>query len=69
MGYYEKIDENTARKVVQSTNPNCIEEFARFGRGKCFLPISFSEYENSIKKFKVREDDIWLVSFMKTGKS
>ncbi|XP_050304366.1 uncharacterized protein LOC126741932 [Anthonomus grandis grandis] len=35
--------------------------------GKCLLPPYFSEIQQKIFDFSVREDDVWLISFPRTG--
>lgn len=33
----------------------------------CFLPLTFANHAERFKNFKVREDDIWIISYPKTG--
>lgn len=42
--------------------------FIEVNPGKCILPTKYSDIGERILNFKVKEDDIWLVSFPRTGK-
>lgn len=33
----------------------------------CFLPLTFVKHADRFKNFKVREDDVWIISYPKTG--
>lgn len=39
-----------------------------FNPGKCMLPDFFENYLENIWNMPVRKDDIWLVSYPRTGK-
>jgi hypothetical protein len=44
--------------------------FKKFGNWNiCFLPKHYSSHSDYIKKFNVRNDDLWVVSFIKAGKN
>jgi hypothetical protein len=33
----------------------------------CFLPKHYNDYSKYIEEFQVREDDVWVVSYIKAG--
>lgn len=42
--------------------------FKKFGNWNiCFLPKHYSSHSNYIRDFQVREEDVWVVSFIKAG--
>jgi estrone sulfotransferase len=42
--------------------------FKKFGNWNiCFLPKHYSSHSDYIQNFQVRNDDIWVVSFIKAG--
>lgn len=65
--FCQDLDIALQKKIRETTNPNCKEVFGRFGPDKCFLPLEFESWMDIINQFAVKENDIWLVSFMKTG--
>jgi len=44
--------------------------FKTSGKGDiCFLPRHYSDYSRIIDKFQVREDDVWVISYIKAGET
>jgi len=62
--------ENTelAEAVLKRQNRTIYPElFVQFQPSKCFLPKEYARHYDYIKNFPVRDDDVWVVSFIKSG--
>lgn len=55
--YSEKLDEMFKKK----------DSFLEFNPGKCLLPELFSDVAQKVLDADVREDDLWFISFPRTG--
>ncbi|CAL8072372.1 unnamed protein product [Orchesella dallaii] len=65
---YKEISDPLAERMLARQNKAIYPElFVQFGLGKCFLPKYYSEHSDCIENFQVRDDDLWLVSFVKAG--
>lgn len=58
-GVYGDITDN----VIGSKNT-----LYEFNPGKCLLPEFFEDYLEKIWNLPIRDDDVWLVSYPRTGK-
>ncbi len=43
------------------------EVFIRTDPGECILPKAYEEYKHDMFNFKVREDDVYVLTFPKNG--
>lgn len=58
-GFYgEKLD-----KIYGVKN-----SFYEYNPGKCVMTPQFTEIAQQISDFKVRKDDVWMISFPRAGK-
>lgn len=53
---YEKVLYNDPNPILKNYQPE-----------PCFLTERFKKFDQEIKSFSVRNDDIWIISFPKTG--
>lgn len=44
------------------------EKFVEIGEEKYVLPVYFNESWERVNKFEVRDDDVYIIGHMKTGK-
>jgi estrone sulfotransferase len=63
-----EIESAVAQKLISRQNNSIYPEvFKKFGPGKCFLPPFFADYYEEIKNLEIRDDDLWICSFIKAG--
>ena len=67
---FEEIREHELAKVMlQRQNQEIYPElFVKFKPKECFLPKDYAAHYDYIKDLSVRDDDVWVVSFIKSGK-
>ena len=58
-------EENALLKKHLQTPP--FDDNIRYPHGSVVMPRSFLDLEERIRNFEVREDDIWIVTFPKSG--
>ncbi|CAH0554474.1 unnamed protein product [Brassicogethes aeneus] len=61
----KKMESENAKKIDKAFGRD--NSFLEFNPGKCLLPPSHTLFAERILSFDVREDDIWLISFPRTG--
>ncbi|ODM95898.1 Sulfotransferase family cytosolic 1B member 1, partial [Orchesella cincta] len=65
---YKEINGPLAERMLARQNKAIYPDlFVQHGPGKCFLPKYYSDHSDFIDNFEVRDDDLWLVSFVKAG--
>lgn len=63
---YDKVDENVLKKLDELFGvENCLIEV---NPGNVLLPPKFEEIGERILNLEVRPDDVWLVSYPRSGK-
>lgn len=66
MAAYTDVDKVTSDLLVSRQNPLIYPEaFAHFGPDRVFLPKFFAQSAELIENLQVREDDLWICSFIK----
>lgn len=62
---YENLEDKFAKRLDDLFGvKDCLIEV---NPGKCILPPKYKDLGQRIKNMKVRPDDIWLVSYPRTG--
>ncbi len=65
---YTQLTGDLADKMLARQNPLIYPELpAQFGPERVMLPKFFEQHWPAIDAFPVRDDDVWLVSFIKAG--
>lgn len=65
-----KIKSSTAVLVSTKSTANEYLPFpSNFEFNSCFLPTKFEKYAENIRFFKVRKDDVWILSFPYSGEN
>lgn len=65
---YTAVDKTTAERLMAKQNKAIYPRpFVRFGSDGVFLPDFFRDSAVPIRKMDVREDDLWICSFIKAG--
>ncbi|XP_066994999.2 luciferin sulfotransferase-like [Anabrus simplex] len=54
-------------EIVQHMSGIINRGACRFGPKGCLLPTPYTDYVQRLKNFEVREDDVWIVAFPKSG--
>lgn len=72
MNYKVRIIESDTEED-RMVNKLCVstirEKFVEIGQDKFILPIYFNDHwEKAVNKFEVRNDDVYITGYMKTGK-
>lgn len=65
---FSELPPSVAKTLVSRQNKAIYPEpFVQFGPGKCFLPKFYDMYSDTIDNLEIREDDLWICSFIKAG--
>lgn len=59
-----EIDRMVNKYLIYDTDPI---PYVEVGKDKTCLPETYSKYEEKIRKFEVRDDDVYVISHPKTG--
>lgn len=65
---YKKLDKETADWLVSKQNKAIYPDACvQFGPEEVFLPEFYAETASFIENLEVRDDDLWICSFIKAG--
>jgi len=67
---YEELEDKELEERLLSRQNKIVypETFVKFRPMGCFLPREYAQYYESIRNMEVREDDVWVMSLIKSGK-
>ncbi|XP_067009621.2 luciferin sulfotransferase [Anabrus simplex] len=63
----EKMTDSLTAELLKHSTGSFNNGVSRFGPKGCVLPTPYADWAERIKKFEVREDDVWIVTFPKCG--
>jgi hypothetical protein len=66
---YEELETPEGRAWKEHCNDTFDEGFIKLGNVKAVVPRNMLNYYDRIKNFRLIDDDVWIVSFPKSGKS
>jgi hypothetical protein len=66
---YTELDTTEGKEWNKLCSPEIYDEgYIRLGKTKGVFARSYLTFYDRIKNFHIRDDDVWIVSFPKTGK-
>jgi hypothetical protein len=66
---YEELETPEGRAWKEHCSDTFDEGFIKLGKVKAVVPPNMLNYYDRIKNFRIMDDDVWIVSFPKSGKS
>lgn len=65
---YSEIDGELGKQLLKRQNQVVYPQlFVKFEPKGCFLPREYAAYYDQIRRMEVRDEDIWVMSFIKSG--